>query len=877
MRKIGDRVINTILTLRDSISGPLKAVSKATELANSHLEGAKELVKKYEGTIANANQHIDSAKARIANLSKEYSSNSKQIEKLKSETEKYEKSIAGAKDKAQEYGKGLENTKLKLKQLQSVQEATNKALEEANKTGNKSTLKKLEKEYSQISKEIEKAKSEVEKYTKSSKVTEEQIQSYNKRLEAAKSQLHSLEKAQESNTKAVETARKVIVDYEKVITENNGPLNTARAKMREYGKSFAEISKRAEEGKKKILEWGKAFVETGDKIIKRAIQATGAVAALVGGFAVKEGFGEAMNMEGYKMQLETATKSTQKAGELMSNAIKFANSTPFETGEVVESTAKMEAYGISSKRWLKDVADMAGATNKSIDQATEAMADGVMGEFERLKEFGIKKEQLIEAAALKYGKNIVFNKRGQVKDEAKLQDILQSEMQKKFAGGAEKQAKTLKGLWSTVTGVTKSSLAKVVGMTEEGTIKQGSLYMKLKEQVERVVGVLNKWQEDGTIDKIAERVTKAVESMIIFFSELFDFIKKYRAIIETVLVFISTLYLVTKAIAILKVALTTLSVVLGVLNGTIALSPIGLITLAIAGLVAICYLLWNHLDAVINMFKGIFSWIKKTSDYLVPLSFAFAILVGPIGWVITIVLVLIQHFDKLKKIVLSIPGMLSELKKWVLDSYETFLKWITGLKETFLSLDEVKNAINFVKTAGQTLIEWISFIISSFQNFYSWIKTILDGIGDFAFLLGGPIAPLLALIQHFDKLKEAGEKAFNIINKVFGSKNKDIDISISENKNVKSKLEAVESLKLDIPGGVGGMNFPELKEMSKSEPNFGQDKKYSQSKDAGKTNSTETKINVVIKGDVYGFNDFKEKVAEAVIKIANPNMSNMVR
>ncbi|MGL6168307.1 MAG: hypothetical protein ACRC0Y_08480 [Fusobacteriaceae bacterium] len=877
MRKIGDRVINTILTLRDSISGPLKAVSKATELANSHLDGAKELVEKYEGTIANANKHIDSAKARITNLSKEYSSNSKHIEKLKSETEKYEKSIADAKDRAQEYGKGLENTKLKLKQLQSAQETTNKALEEANKSGEKSTLKKLTKEYSDVSKEIEKTKSEIERYTKSSKATEEQIESYNKRLETSKSQLHGLEKAQESNTKAVETARKVMVDYEKVITQNNGPLNTARAKMREYGKSFAEISKRAEEGKKKILEWGKAFVETGDDVVKRAIQATVAVATLVGGFAVKEGFGEAMNMEGYKMQLETATKSTQKAGLLMSNAIKFANSTPFETGEVVESTAKMEAYGISSKRWLKDVADMAGATNKSIDQATEAMADGVMGEFERLKEFGIKKEQLIEAAALKYGKNIVFNKRGQVKDEAKLQDILQAEMQKKFIDGAEKQAKTLKGLWSTVTGVTKSSLAKIVGMTEEGTIKQSSLYMKLKEQVERVVGVLNRWQKDGTIDKIAERVAKAVESMIIFFSELFNFIKKYRAVIETILIFISTLYLVTKAIAILKIALTTLSVVLGVLNGTIALSPIGLITIAIAGLVAICYLLWNYLDEVINMFKGVFSWIKKTLNSLGPLSFAFATLVGPIGWVITIVLGLIQHFDKLKKIVLSIPGILSELKKWILDSYDTFLKWITGLKETFLSLDKVKNAINFVKIAGQTLLEWINSIVSTFQIFYGWIKIILDSIGEFTFLLGGPIAPLLGLIQHFDKLKEAGEKAFNIINKVFGSNSKDTDISISENKNIKSKLEAVESLRLETASGVSGMNFPELKEISKSEPNFGQDKKYSQSKDTGKSNPTETKINVVIKGDVYGFNDFKEKVAEAVIKITNPNMSNMVR
>ncbi|MEG0069793.1 MAG: hypothetical protein RR795_02775 [Cetobacterium sp.] len=757
--------------MRDNLSGPLKAASKATELANNHLEKAKEQLKKYEGTIANANKNIDSAKTIIANLSKEYSNNSKQIEKLKAETEKYDNLVAGSNNKAQGYRKNLEDTKLKLKELKLAQEATKKSLEEAQKTGDKVTLNKLSKEFSNNAKEIEKTKLAAEKYTQSSKMTEEQVASYTKRLETAKSQLHGFEKAQESNTDAIETAKKVMVDYEKVITENSERLNTARAKVREYAKSIAETTKRTEEGKKKLQEWGKSAMSTMDSIVKRAAQATVAIASVVSGFAVKEGFGEAMNMEGYKMQLETATKSTEKAGQLMSNAIKFANSTPFETGEVVESTAKMEAYGISSKRWLKDVADMAGATNKSIDQATEAMADGVMGEFERLKEFGIKKEQLIEAAAKKYGKNIVFNKRGQIKDEAKLQDILQAEMQKKFSGGAEKQAKTMKGLWSTVTGVTKSSLAKIVGMTEDGTIKQGSLYMKLKEQVERVVAVLNRWQEDGTIDKIAEKVTKAVENMITFFSDLFDFIKEHRVLIETILVLVGSIYLTIKALAVLKTILTAVSIVMGILNGTLALTPLGWIVIAIAGVVAACYLLWQHLNSVVNMFKSFFKWTKEILDFLGPFAFALAALTGPIG-----------------------------------------------------------------------------------------------------FLISG----LLLVIQHFEKIREVGKSIVGFIKNIFGSNDKEIDITIDETKNSKNKVETIGNVKTNTPGGIGNMDVPDLKVSNKPEPNFGQDKRYSQEKSSNKVNTT-PQYTIVIKGDVYGFDDFKDKVAEAFVKITNPNISNMVR
>lgn len=627
------------------------------------------------------------------------------------------------------------------------------------------------KEYDSNSKQIEKTKAAIQKYSETAGLTEKQLESYAKKLAEAKSKLQTLEKAQEENTKSVETARKVIVDYEKVLNKKSERLNATRAKMREYAKSIADTTKRAEEGKKKLEEWGKAALSSLDNIVKRAAQVTVAIAGVISAFAIKEGFGEAMNLEGYKMQLETATKSTEKAGQLMSNAIKYANSTPFETGQVVEATAKMEAMGASSERWLKDVADMAGATNKDIIQATEAMIDARKGEYERLKEFGLDKEQVMAKATEMYGKKALGKKVDENKKRILLENALQKLMQEKFAGGAEKQAKTLKGLWSTVTGVTKSSLAKIVGITDEGTIKQGSLYEKLKQQIEKVVNILNKWQEDGTIDAIAEKVTKAVEEMILFFSNLFDFIKEHRVLIETCLVFVGSIYMTIKALAVLKTVITAVSVVVGLLNGTIALTPLGWIVLGIAGVVTACYLLWQHLDSVINMFKSLFEWIKNLLDYFGPFGFLLAALTGPIGMV---------------------------------------------------------------------------------------------------------VAGVLGLIQHFDKLREAGEKVWGFVKKIFGAEDTEIKATTEQNTNSKITEEQIKSIKDSNPKGIGAKKLPDIKvNEKKSDPYFGEDKRFSQGKEAAK--KQETKIEVIIQGDVYGMDDFNEKVADAVVKMVEQNKANVVR
>lgn len=107
------------------------------------------------------------------------------------------------------------------------------------------------------------------------------------------------------------------------------------------------------------------------------------------------GFGKSMidqhsNMEAINQRLVTITGSTERATEIMNNMKKLAATSPFEFPELADAAARLEAFGQSAEKWMPVIGDTAAATNKSVTQVTEAILDAQTGEFERLKELGIK-------------------------------------------------------------------------------------------------------------------------------------------------------------------------------------------------------------------------------------------------------------------------------------------------------------------------------------------------------------------------------------------------------------------------------------------------------------------------------------------------------
>lgn len=364
-----------------------------------------------------------------------------------------------------------------------------------------------------------------------------------------------------------------------------------------------------------------SYADKANTAFKRVTAVASGVTAALGAAAIKTGFSEALDLEGYKMQLETATKDTQRAAELMQYAIDLANKTPFEGGKLVEAAAKFESMGMSAETWLTKAGDMAAATNKDYDQAVEALIDAQAGELERLKEFGITKAMILEQGEKMFAGVQIANNNGQIVNQEKFNEAMLAMMEDKFAGGMEKQATTIRGMWSTVTGVTKNALANILGMQNDGTVKAGSFLDLIRDKVGTLSEKFQKAQSDGTIDAIGEKVAKAAEiagkgldlvgkaikwvydNSNWLIPVLTGVVGGFAAfnILSTIIPLITTLIGVVRGVAVAG----------GILNAVMMANPIILVAGLIAVLIAAGVALWKNWDTVKAKAQALWAKIKS--------------------------------------------------------------------------------------------------------------------------------------------------------------------------------------------------------------------------------------------------------------------------
>lgn len=156
----------------------------------------------------------------------------------------------------------------------------------------------------------------------------------------------------------------------------------------------------------------------------------------------------ASDMESLQVRLNTAFKGNETAAKKAFAEInKFTASTPFQLEEVAGAFVKLKNMGLDpSISALRSYGNTASSMGKSLDQMVEAVADAATGEFERLKEFGIK--------ANKEGDRVKFMFRGVTTEvgfnSKEIQKYLLNIGNTEFAGGIEKQSKTFAGRMSTL-------------------------------------------------------------------------------------------------------------------------------------------------------------------------------------------------------------------------------------------------------------------------------------------------------------------------------------------------------------------------------------------------------------------------------------------
>lgn len=420
----------------------------------------------------------------------------------------------------------------------------------------------------------------------------------------------------------------------------------------------------------------------------------GGLVAAYAGFEAMKGVATssieaASSLEGYRNTLNVVMKDQSKAAEVMKWAVDFANKTPFETDSVVEATVRLQSYGLEAQKVLPMVGDMAGVMGKDVMQGVEAVADAQTGELERLKEFGITKAMIAQKAGEMYQNQEIINNQGQIVQQEKFNEALFALMQDRFKGGMEIQAGSFKGVMSTITGVWKTGLATMAGITATGEIVKGSLFDTIKDKAKSLGDYMTKLADDGTFQSIGNKLSSGVQvasnwfgiltdSVIALYNEakptlgwikdtglpamgtgisfvageakgLYNFVKNNWNVFEPIILGIVgamatykvSVLAVTAAQNLWKGATTTLTIAQGLLNGTLALTPLGWIVIGIGAVIAAGVALYNNWDIV----------REKTSqlwDKLGAFQGVATIVLGPIGQIIRTAVTLAENWDSTK-------------------------------------------------------------------------------------------------------------------------------------------------------------------------------------------------------------------------------------
>ncbi len=199
----------------------------------------------------------------------------------------------------------------------------------------------------------------------------------------------------------------------------------------------------AAKAKKAIL----GIKDTASRARSAIFSLQGALTAVASAGIVRGLVGTNRQFEKLKISLRTVTDSAEDATEAFNLIQEFAKKAPFSVAELTQSFIKMKALGLEpTAATMQSFANTASAMGKSFDQFTEAVADAITGEFERLKEFGIKSRS--------EGEKVVFTFRGVSteigKNSREIQRYLTEIGNVQFAGAAVAQMDSLDGALSNL-------------------------------------------------------------------------------------------------------------------------------------------------------------------------------------------------------------------------------------------------------------------------------------------------------------------------------------------------------------------------------------------------------------------------------------------
>ena len=273
---------------------------------------------------------------------------------------------------------------------------------------------------------------------------------------------------------------KLFIDFEAGTASFDRPVRKSRKELSLFGKIAANVKKSTR--------------GLGGGLNRMIAPLAGIAAGFVGVNAVLSNL---RSFDQLNARLATATGNSSNAKIAMDSLRGAVTELPFTLEQVTDSFIKLKNFGLdASEDAIKSYAATAAALGKDLDQLIEAVADSAVGEFERLKEFGI--------LTRRQGDQIAFTFKGTtttVENSSKaIQDFLVDLGNTEFSEGLADQMQTLDG---RLTNLADAFFRLSTAILSIGVIK---------DAVTGLTGLLNDIEINLVADNFKDQIKEAGDS-----------------------------------------------------------------------------------------------------------------------------------------------------------------------------------------------------------------------------------------------------------------------------------------------------------------------------------------------------------------------------
>ena len=312
-------------------------------------------------------------------------------------------------------------------------------------------------------------------------------------------------------------------------------------------------------------------------------------------------------MEDFEANLTTLLGNADKAKEMLADLKEMANTTPFETSDLLESTQMMLGFGLAAdktKGYLQTLGDISMGNSEKLMSLTRAFSQigaagkATMEDINQMIDAGFNPLQIMSETT---GKSMATLRDEVSKGNISFEDIANAMKIATSEGGRyynamEKASQTMNGKLSTALDALKTAL--------------GNLTQSLLPIVTQVVEKITEWANAfANLDEGTQKIILTIAGILAIAGPILSIIGKVSSGISSMIKIVPTL---SKGISAVSTAFKTFNTVLSA-------NPIILIVTVIATLVTALITLWNtnedFRNAIISAWNAICDFFKSIPTF----------------------------------------------------------------------------------------------------------------------------------------------------------------------------------------------------------------------------------------------------------------------